>query len=130
MGLAELLDRHQAFPELTTRQQVLSARARGESFTQLATRLYISVDTAKDHIQAVNRHLACYLQGATAAELAHQLRIAPGDLVAHDQRHTPSPLACPVKPNARKQAIPKYFALTIQSHAWTAHVTKSCMPIR
>lgn len=88
-GLAELLEREDAFPELTARQQqVLAGRARGESFPQIASRLFISLDTAKDHMGAVNRHLAFYLRTATPAEVAHHLGVIPGDLIAEDQTVT------------------------------------------
>ncbi len=85
-GLAEVLADRNALPSLTLRQQqVLAGRARGESFQQIARRLFITVDTAKDHMQAVNRHLAVYLRTSTPAELALLLGILPGDLAAEEQ---------------------------------------------
>lgn len=82
-GLAEVCSERDRIPMLTKRQkEVLALRARGRSFPQIAGELFISKDTAKDHMQAVNRQLTNYLQTLTPSDLARELGVLPGDLDA------------------------------------------------
>lgn len=81
IGLGEILEREGRLPELTRRQrQILAARARGESWHELATRLYISEATARDHLGAITRKIADYFQSTTPGDIEHDLGLAPGDL--------------------------------------------------
>ncbi|WP_409485692.1 LuxR C-terminal-related transcriptional regulator [Arsenicicoccus dermatophilus] len=82
VGLAELVDRRGGMPQLTQRQrQVLTARARGESWSSIARRLFITESVAREHLAAASAKFAAYLQGATPADLERQLGIGPGDLL-------------------------------------------------
>ncbi|WP_375503087.1 LuxR C-terminal-related transcriptional regulator [uncultured Jatrophihabitans sp.] len=81
-GLIELLDRRGATEALTPRQrEVLSARARGESFAAIAERLYISKRTAEDHMAKATSRFAEYLRTHSPADLERRLGIGPGDLL-------------------------------------------------
>ncbi len=82
LGIAELLERRGALPELTERQrQVLSARARGERWAAIAKRLFITERVAREHLQAVSNKMSDYLQDASPADLERMLGTGPGDLV-------------------------------------------------
>lgn len=87
VGLAELLSRRERLPELTKRQrEVLSARARGETWEALGRRLNISAKTAYDHLEAVMNKMVWYLgdvglsTDASPADIERALGLAPGDL--------------------------------------------------
>ncbi len=81
VGLGEILDRRGGLPELTARQrQVLSGRARGESWGDLCARLYITDATARAHMRAVNAKIAAYFEGTTPGDIERHLGLAPGDL--------------------------------------------------
>lgn len=86
-GLAEVLDRAGGIRELTDRQrEVLNARARGEQWSSIARRLYISESVAREHMAAVTAKFALHLQTASAADLERQLGVAPGDLLDRSPR--------------------------------------------
>jgi DNA-binding NarL/FixJ family response regulator len=85
--LANLLQRRRSYPELTQRQtEVLTARARGESFPSIAARLFITVPVARDHLAAAMRRVAIFLRqvelepDASPADVERALGLAPGDL--------------------------------------------------
>lgn len=86
MGLAELADRRDQLPTLTVRQrQVLSGRARGETFRSIARRLSISEKTAQEHWSVVTEKFASYLRAHSAADLERQLGLDTGELFpCHD----------------------------------------------
>lgn len=82
VGLAEVLERRGGLPELTARQrQVLAGRARGETWAEIASRLYVTEGVAREHMSAVNAKFAAYLQGASPGDMERQLGLAPGDLL-------------------------------------------------
>jgi len=82
IGLAEVAERRGELPTLTTRQrEILSARARGESFDSIGLRLFISRRTAEDHWAQVTIKFADYLATHSAADLERRLGIGPGDLL-------------------------------------------------
>jgi DNA-binding NarL/FixJ family response regulator len=90
VGLAELLSRRNRLPELTERQiEVLSARARGETWEALSRRLHISPKTAYDRLEAVMAKMVWYLgeaglePDASPADIERALGLAPGDLNEH-----------------------------------------------
>jgi DNA-binding NarL/FixJ family response regulator len=85
--LAHLLMRRQRLPQLTTRQtEVLTARARGQSYEAIAARLNITVKVARQHYQAVMPKLLLFLQEArldpqaSAGDVELALGLGPGDL--------------------------------------------------
>ena len=85
--LAELLERRDRLPELTTRQtEVLSRRARGVAWDTLARQLGISTKTAQEHYKALMAKMVRVIQDAgldpdaSAADIEHALGLAPGDL--------------------------------------------------
>lgn len=88
VGLAELLSRRGRLPDLTARQvEILAARARGEQWESIATRLGIVKKTAEGHMQAVTTKMAWYLRDAllgpdaAAADIERALGLSPGDLL-------------------------------------------------
>jgi DNA-binding NarL/FixJ family response regulator len=82
VGLAEVLDRRGALPELTDRQrEVLAARARGERWADISRRLYITEGVAREHLLAVTAKFAAYLQSCQPADIERALGLAPGDLL-------------------------------------------------
>lgn len=81
VGLAELVERSGSLPSLSARQrQILSARARGESFRSIAERLFISRKTAEGHMETVSAKFAEYLREHSPADLERLLGIGPGDV--------------------------------------------------
>lgn len=83
VGLVEVADRRGLIGGLTTRQrEVLSARARGESFQSIGRRLFISARTVEDHWAQVAIKFADYLVDHSAADLERRLGLGPGDLLA------------------------------------------------
>jgi len=85
IGLAELAERRDRLPTLTDRQrQVLSGRARGETFRSIARRLAISEKTAQEHWSVVTEKFAGYLRTHSAADLEHQLGLDSGELFPAD----------------------------------------------
>ena len=82
IGLAEILERRGGLPELTQRQrQILAARARGERWTEIAQRLFITEGVAREHMAAVNAKFAHYLHHASPGDIEHHLGLSPGDLL-------------------------------------------------
>lgn len=81
VGLAEVLTRRGGLPELTERQkQVLAGRARGERWSDIAHRLFITEGVAREHMQVVNQKFARFMADATPAEIEFQLGLREGDL--------------------------------------------------
>jgi DNA-binding NarL/FixJ family response regulator len=82
VGLAELVERLGELPTLSPRQrEVLSARARGESFRSIAQRLFISPRVAEEYMAVVTAKFADFLRDHSAADLERLLGLAPGDLL-------------------------------------------------
>ena len=82
VGLAEVLERRGGRPGLTPRQrQVLAARARGERWSDIAGRLFITEGVAREHMGAVTAKFATYLQDASPGDIERHLGLAPGDLL-------------------------------------------------
>jgi len=80
----KLVRRRGVPPQLTMRQrQVLHARARGESWQGLATRLGISAKTAYDRLECVRAKLTWFLQDAglgpdaSPADIEYALGLGP-----------------------------------------------------
>ncbi|CAO5151421.1 putative Transcriptional regulatory protein LnrK [Frankia sp. AiPs1] len=81
-GLADAVSQIGRLPTLTERQQqVLSGRARGEPFREIAERLYITRKTAEEHMSTVAAKFADYLRTHSPADLERELGLAPGDLM-------------------------------------------------
>ena len=82
IGLVALADRRGLIGGLTSRQrEVLSARARGESFASIGERLFISPRTAEDHWAHVAHKFSEYLVSHSPADLERMLGIGPGDVL-------------------------------------------------
>lgn len=82
VGLAEVIERRGGMTALIPRQrQVLSGRARGQSFQTIADRWYISRRTAEEHMNLVAGKFADYLRTHSAADLERHLGLGPGDLL-------------------------------------------------
>lgn len=82
VGLAELAERRGELAQVSPRQrEVLSGRARGESYGSIARRLYITEGVAHEHMQIVTRKFADFLRSHSAADLERYLGFAPGDLM-------------------------------------------------
>lgn len=85
VGVAEVLDRRGALPDLTARQrQVLAGRARGERWSDIAGRLFITEGVAREHMFAVNAKLAAYLKNGSPGDIEGLLGLSPGDLLDED----------------------------------------------
>lgn len=81
-GLAELVERWGELPSLTPRQrQVLSRRARGEQYQQIASHLGIGVRTVEGHLADIGARFAQYLRHHSAADLERYLGVGPGDVL-------------------------------------------------
>lgn len=82
VGLTELLDRRDARFDLSPRQrQVISERARGRHWADIAASAYISEDTAREHYQAACQKLRAYLQHISPGDIERALGLAPGDVL-------------------------------------------------
>lgn len=82
VGLTELLDRRGAPLDLSPRQrQVISARARGRHWSDVAGTLYITEDTAREHYRAACAKLRDYLQHTSPGDIEHAVGLAPGDVL-------------------------------------------------
>ncbi len=85
VGLTELLDRRGARLDLTSRQrQVISARARGRAWSDIAGSLYITEDTAREHYQAACRKLRDYLASTSPGDIERAVGLGPGDVLAEE----------------------------------------------
>lgn len=85
VGLTELLDRQDARFDLSPRQrQVVSARARGQHWLDVAAELYITEDTAREHYQAACQKLRDYLQVVSPGDVERAMGLAPGDILDED----------------------------------------------
>lgn len=85
VGLTELLDRRGAALELSPRQrQVISARARGRHWRDIAAELFITEGVAREHYQTACSKLRHYLQHTTPGDIEHAFGLGPGDLLEDD----------------------------------------------
>jgi DNA-binding NarL/FixJ family response regulator len=81
-GLVELANHRGQLPSLTPRERdVLRGRARGESFTSIGARLFISPKTAQEYMTGVSAKFGDYLRSHSPADLERHLGFAPGDLL-------------------------------------------------
>lgn len=80
-SLTRVISSRRRTPVLTQRQmQVLTARARGETFHSIARRLEISERTAQDHWSAIYRRYEAFLRTHSAADLERSLGLDGGVL--------------------------------------------------
>lgn len=85
IGLTELLDRQDTRFDLSPRQrQVVSARARGQHWLDIAAELYITEDTAREHYQAACQKLRAYLEVVSPGDIERAMGLAPGDILDED----------------------------------------------
>lgn len=82
VGLTELLDRRGAKLDLSARQrQVISGRARGRHWADIASSLFITEDTAREHYQVACRKLRDYLEHSSAGDIERAVGLTPGDVL-------------------------------------------------
>ncbi|MBC9226881.1 DNA-binding response regulator [Aeromicrobium sp. 636] len=82
VGLTELLDRRGVPLELSPRQrQVISRRARGRHWADIAGELYITEDTAREHYRAACAKLREYLRHTSPGDIERAVGLAPGDVL-------------------------------------------------
>lgn len=82
VGLTELLDRRGARLDLSPRQrQVISGRARGRHWGDIAGELYITEDTAREHYRAACAKLRDYLRHTSPGDIERAVGLAPGDVL-------------------------------------------------
>lgn len=82
VGLTELLDRRGAALALSCRQrQVISARARGRHWKDIAAELFITEGVAREHYQVACVKLRDYLRHTSAGDIEHASGVGPGDLL-------------------------------------------------
>jgi DNA-binding NarL/FixJ family response regulator len=87
-GLAELAERQGRLTTLTSRErQVLSGRARGESFRSIGQRLFITDRTAEGYMKGVTNKFAAFLRDHSPADLEHYLGLEPADLTDWQSPH-------------------------------------------
>lgn len=85
VGLTELLDRRGATLDLSPRQrQVISARARGRHWSDIAAGLFITEGVAREHYQAACAKLRDYLRHTSAGDIENAFGVGPGDLLEED----------------------------------------------
>ncbi|GAA1902785.1 response regulator transcription factor [Lapillicoccus jejuensis] len=85
-GVLELAARRGALAPVTGRKlQVLRARARGESFKGIGSRLHIAPSTAEDYMAEVTRLFADYLREHSPADLERHLGVGEGDVLDPDE---------------------------------------------
>jgi len=82
VGLVEALVRRRSVTLLSPRQrEVLSGRARGMTYAELARRMFLSEATLRGYWADLCRVVSSYLQEAAPGDLEHALGLGPGDLV-------------------------------------------------
>ncbi|WP_347350642.1 response regulator transcription factor [Intrasporangium sp.] len=85
VGLTELLDRRETTLDLSPRQrQVISARARGRHWKDIAAMLHITEGVAREHYQAACVKLRHYLRDTSPGDIERAFGIGPGDLLDGD----------------------------------------------
>lgn len=85
VGLTELLDRRGAGIDLSPRQrQVISARARGRHWNDIAATLFITEGVAREHYQAACHKLRDYLRHMSPGDIERAFGVGPGDLLADE----------------------------------------------
>ena len=81
-GLAEMAQRRGELPSLSPRQvEVLSARARGEAYRAIASRLFLSQKTVEEYMAEVSKKFTDFLATHSPADLERALGVGPGDLL-------------------------------------------------
>ncbi|MCM3555611.1 DNA-binding response regulator [Janibacter melonis] len=82
IGLIEVLVRRKSLTILSQRQrQVLAGRARGLTYAELSTQLYLSESTLRGYWRDLTTNVSTHLQQTTPAEIERALGLGPGDLL-------------------------------------------------
>lgn len=82
VSLTELLDRRGAPLDLTVRQrQVISGRARGRHWNDIASELFITEGVAREHYQAACAKLRDYLRHTSPGDIERAFGVGPGDVL-------------------------------------------------
>ena len=81
-GLAEALVRRGNLRLLSPRQrELLAGRARGKTYAEIASELYLSESTLRGYWADLSAVVAEHLQSTSAADVEQALGLAPGDLL-------------------------------------------------
>lgn len=84
VGLVEVLVRRQSVTLLSPRQrEVLSGRARGLTYAELARRMFLSEATLRGYWADLCATVSAYFQEVAPGDLERALGLGPGDLVGH-----------------------------------------------
>jgi DNA-binding NarL/FixJ family response regulator len=82
IGLAEVLVTRGSLTILSNRQrQLLAGRARGQTYAEIGTALYLSESTLRGYWQDLLRVVAQHLQESAPADIERVLGLTPGDLL-------------------------------------------------
>lgn len=82
LGLLDVLVRRRSLTVIGPRQrEVLTGRARGLSYAQLATRLHLSESTLRGYWRDLSEQVTRFLDVTTPAAIEADLGLAPGDLL-------------------------------------------------
>ncbi|MGL5825830.1 MAG: hypothetical protein ACRCYU_13630 [Nocardioides sp.] len=84
IGMAEVLARRGTLTILSPRQrELLTSRARGLTYAEIAKTMHIGEATARGYWQDLSQEVAQYLRETTPGDIERALGLAPGDLLDH-----------------------------------------------
>lgn len=82
ISLMEILVRRDCITIIGERQrQVLAARARGLTYAEISTKLFLSESTLRGYWRDLTLNVSTYLQQTTPHDIEHALGLKPGDLL-------------------------------------------------
>jgi DNA-binding NarL/FixJ family response regulator len=82
ISLMEILVRRNCITVIGERQrQVLAARARGLTYAEMSTKLFLSESTLRGYWRDLTVSVSSYLQQTTPHDIEHALGLKPGDLL-------------------------------------------------
>ncbi|WP_203337577.1 response regulator transcription factor [Nocardioides limicola] len=82
ISLMEILVRRNCITIIGERQrQVLAARARGLTYAEMSTKLFLSESTLRGYWRDLTLNVSSYLQQTTPHDIEHALGLKPGDLL-------------------------------------------------
>jgi DNA-binding NarL/FixJ family response regulator len=82
ISLMEVLVRRNCLTILSERQrQVLAGRARGFTYAELSSKLFLSESTLRGYWRDLAHQVTHYLQHTTPTDIEHALGLTPGDLL-------------------------------------------------
>lgn len=95
IGLVEVLVRRNSLTILSERQRnVLSGRARGLTYAEMADKMHLSESTLRGYWGELSQRVSEHFQRVVPSELEHSLGLGPGDLLEYwPENDAPTPLA-------------------------------------